>query len=714
MAVSPLPANPTAVWTTRLTADDLYDQYIIVSFSNATLVLSIGETVEEVTDTGFLASTPTIAVQQLGQDALLQIYPQGIRHIRANKQVTEWRAPGGRAIVRAATNRQQVVIALTGGELVYFEVDDSGSLSESHVRREMSSNVNCLSIQPLPLGRKRVRFLAVGCDDNTVRILSLDSSSCLEPLSMQAISAIPESLVMIDMPDQITEGSLSTLYLNIGLQNGVLLRTVLDQTTGQLSDTRTRFLGARAVRLFEMNMAGNPAVLALSSRPWLSYQLQSRIHLNPLSYEALEFAASFTSKQCLEGVVAIAGNALKIFTIEKFGQVFNETSVALTYTPRRFVVNPIHKSIAIIETDHNTYSSQEKKKALKARGFDDEDAQEEELDPVVFGHTRAQSGKWASLIRLVNPTTGETTFSLELEQNEAAFSVAVLNFAVDANQMFLAVGTAADVTLAPKSLSSGFIHIYKFVDEGMGLELVHKTPVDEVPHALLHFQGRLLAGVGKALRVYDLGKRKLLRKCESRAIPNCIVTLHNQGGRIVVGDIQESVHYASYLPAENKIVVFADDKAPRWISCSAMIDYDTVAGGDKFGNFFVDRLSKKLSQEIDEDDAGSKSVGKGYLHGAAHKLDLVAHYHVGDILTSLAKTSFVAGGREMILYTSFLGGIGIFIPFQTKEDIDFFQTLEMHMRNEMPPLAGRDHLSYRGYHVPVKVPFCVFVSWTMN
>ncbi|KAG0361649.1 Splicing factor 3B subunit 3 [Podila minutissima] len=702
MAVSPLPANPTAVWTTSLTADDPYDQYIIVSFSNATLVLSIGETVEEVTDTGFLASTPTIAVQQLGQDALLQIYPQGIRHIRANKQVTEWRAPGGRAIVRAATNRQQVVIALTGGELIYFEVDDSGSLSESHVRREMSSNVNCLSIQPLPLGRKRVRFLAVGCDDNTVRILSLDSSTCLEPLSMQAISAIPESLVMIDMPDQISEGSLSTLYLNIGLQNGVLLRTVLDQTTGQLSDTRTRFLGARAVRLFEMNMAGNPAVLALSSRPWLSYQLQSRIHLNPLSYEPLEFAASFTSKQCLEGVVAIAGNALKIFTIEKFGQVFNETSVALTYTPRRFVVNPIHKSIAIIETDHNTYSSQEKKKALKALGFDDEDAQEEELDPAVFGHTRAQPGKWASLIRLVNPTTGETTFSLELEQNEAAFSVAVLNFAVDANQMFLAVGTAADVTLAPKSLSSGFIHIYKFVDEGMGLELVHKTPVDEVPHALLHFQGRLLAGVGKALRVYDLGKRKLLRKCESRAMPNCIVTLHNQGGRIVVGDVQESVHYASYLPTENKIVVFADDKAPRWISCSAMIDYDTVAGGDKFGNFFVDRLPKKLSHEIDEDDAGSKSVGKGYLHGAAHKLDLVAHYHVGDILTSLAKTSFVAGGREMILYTSFLGGIGIFIPFQTKEDIDFFQTLEMHMRNEMPPLAGRDHLSYRGYHVPVK------------
>ncbi|KAK3816521.1 MAG: hypothetical protein J3Q66DRAFT_342705 [Benniella sp.] len=56
----------------------------------------------------------------------------------------------------------------------------------------------------------------------------------------------------------------------------------------------------------------------------------------------------------------------------------------------------------------------------------------------------------------------------------------------------------------------------------------------------------------------------------------------------------------------------------------------------------------------------------------------------------------------MVLYTSFLGGVGIFILFQTKEGIDFSQTLEMYMRNEMPPLVGRDHLSYRCYHVPVK------------
>lgn len=52
---------------------DEFDAYIIVSFVNATLVLSIGETVEEVTDSGFLGTTPTLSCSLLGEDALVQV-----------------------------------------------------------------------------------------------------------------------------------------------------------------------------------------------------------------------------------------------------------------------------------------------------------------------------------------------------------------------------------------------------------------------------------------------------------------------------------------------------------------------------------------------------------------------------------------------------------------------------------------------------------------
>ena len=108
---------------------DEFDAYIVVSFVNATLVLSIGETVEEVTDSGFLGTTPTLCCSTLGDDALVQVYPEGIRHIRADKRVNEWKAPGKKTVIKCAVNRRQVVIALSGGELVYFEMDPVSFIS---------------------------------------------------------------------------------------------------------------------------------------------------------------------------------------------------------------------------------------------------------------------------------------------------------------------------------------------------------------------------------------------------------------------------------------------------------------------------------------------------------------------------------------------------------------------------------------------------------
>ena len=106
----------------------------------------------------------------------LQVYPEGIRHIRADKRVNEWRTPGKRAIVRCALNERQVVVALTGGEIVYFEMDASGQLNEYTERKEMSSDVVSMSLGTVPPGEQRSRFLAVGLADQTVRIISLDPS----------------------------------------------------------------------------------------------------------------------------------------------------------------------------------------------------------------------------------------------------------------------------------------------------------------------------------------------------------------------------------------------------------------------------------------------------------------------------------------------------------------------------------------------------------
>ena len=64
--------------------------------------------------------------------------------------------------------------------------------------------------------------------------------------------------------------------------------------------------------------------------------------------------------------------------------------------------------------------------------------------------------------------------------------------------------------------AEGYVRLYRMVDNGRRLELVHKTAVGGIPGALAAFKGRLLVGVGPILRLYDMGKKKLLRKSEYR------------------------------------------------------------------------------------------------------------------------------------------------------------------------------------------------------
>lgn len=142
-----------------LFALDVHDSYIILSFVNGTLVLSIGETIEEVSDTGFLSSAPTLAVQQIGADALLQVHPHGIRHVLADKRVNEWKVPAGKTIVAATTNKRQVVVALSSAELVYFELDLEGQLNEYQDRKAMGSTVLAMSVGQVPVGRQRTPYL---------------------------------------------------------------------------------------------------------------------------------------------------------------------------------------------------------------------------------------------------------------------------------------------------------------------------------------------------------------------------------------------------------------------------------------------------------------------------------------------------------------------------------------------------------------------------
>ena len=125
-----------------------------------------------------------------------------------------------------------------------------------------------------------------------------------------------------------------------------------------------------------------------------------------------------------------------------------------------------------------------------------------------------------------------------------------------------------------------------------------------MPLALDSFDEHLLVGVGTTLRMYSMGKKRLLRKCECRNFPSLIRTISTHGDRICIGDMTQSFQFLKYTKDRNELIVFADDATPRYTTCGTLVDYQTVAGGDKFGNMFVLRLPDEL---LDDGTATSSS-----------------------------------------------------------------------------------------------------------
>ena len=74
-----------------------------------------------------------------------------------------------------------------------------------------------------------------------------------------------------------------------------------------------------------------------------------------------------------------------------------------------------------------------------------------------------------------------------------------------------------------------------------------------------------------------------------------IVHITTYGSRIFVSDVQESVHFVRYKRLDNQLIVFADETNPRWVTTACVLDFDTVAVADKFGNIGVVSLSLSLS-----------------------------------------------------------------------------------------------------------------------
>jgi splicing factor 3B subunit 3 len=704
LANSPLPGTPAAIFTVKAKDSD-EDEYIVLAFEDATLVLSIGESVEEVADSGFDLSVKTLACARLASGGMVQVHPTGLRHITASGQKKEWQCPGLKKVSIASCNSHQVMIAYEGGggEVTYFELDQSWNVNETS-SVTVGCEVSALDVGIVPKGRSRSLFGVVGGMDESVKVLSLDPGDLLSARSSCVVSGTPSSLCLIDMDN--------TLYLNIGTTNGLMQQTTLDAVSGSLAGNPTkRFLGVKPVKSGRVSIDGKACAVMLSTRPWVSYISASSNNLttSPLSFASLDNVCGFSSSMISEGIVATSGNTLRILTIENIESNFNETKVPLRYTPRQSCL--ISGKLAVVEADANDVTEA----AKKAAGYggaegasgaggddgmdvdDDEDDQEEKLakTTTVRGPIPTAPGSWGSCVRLVDPSSTATLDVLECGEGEAALCCCAIQFQSQGGEVLLAVGKSVGLQFNPLSFRDNYICLYRVVEDR--LTLLHATKVDGIVGGMTQCQGRLLAGVGGKLCMYDMGKKQLLRKCEVRVTDRMIKTVAAAGDRIFVGCVGDSVQIFKFDLGSMRIFPVCEDVMPRNIVATTVLDINTVCASDRFGNVFVLRCPKNAVEESVVADKGglfgNKSVGVNF--------EVVAHYYVGEVVVGMKRASLIQGGSEAVVYITITGKIGALLPIKAKDDIELFKGLQDKLRSKATKLCGRDFGQYRSSYAPI-------------
>jgi splicing factor 3B subunit 3 len=197
-----------------------------------------------------------------------------------------------------------------------------------------------------------------------------------------------------------------------------------------------------------------------------------------------------------------------------------------------------------------------------------------------------------------------------------------------------------------------------------------------------------------------MGKRQLLRKCELRGLPSYVKTIQTVGDRAFVGDMIQSVQVIRYDAVSNRLVLIANDGAPRPIVSQELLDFNSIAVGDKFGNISVLRLPRGADTSA-IDLTGQRALWDSAREDHTPKLELLCHYYVGEVVTSMTRSALVAGGPESLIYVTVAGRIGALVPFTSRAQVEFYTQLESALRTDAPRPTGRDPKLYRSYYAPV-------------
>lgn len=751
-----LPLQPRNIWTVKIDPTSKFEDFIVISFDTSTMALKIGDEVEEADpeDTGLDGEISSLAVVNIGE-SIVQIHSLGFRQIlfkegKFDKAIT-WEVPNGLNILHSSSTSTQLVLALSNGELVYFEMNNDGSqsLNEFTRRKSYIFQITSLTFSEITKGSISSPFIIVATKDQKLEVLSTLPKRTFELLSSNDMINIVSDIcvtndfeVVSNAEDEDKKSDKSKLHLHVGFQNGVYTRYQLSQI-GELMKPQNKYIGPEKIKLTKIVIDDFNYVGIHNIRTWVCYPTD-KLTLKPMPKpeklieeeeeeeevnEQETFSNGFTSISNFNsedidcGLLLIHDSKLVIANKPDMKKTDSIESISLRYTPRDVCSKEGGQGmiyIACSDQVQSPFKAAEKEDVddqyvyptggVIGEPFDEEDEnsiQKQFENAQQVGYQRSE--KWSSCLHIVSLKDEGIGQTIELLNDESAQRIALIPMTKDdETNDFVFVSTIMNFNVLPKKYTKCFIRVYKVLEDE-SLEFLYKHEMPRPVLSLTKFQGMALLGWGNELGIFELGKKQLIRKAGHQCPPTVreIIGLETKGNRIVISDISDSIRLAVYLPKLKKFIEFADDITSKHVTKSLMLDYNMIIIGDKFGTISIMKVPDEISEISDSDVDGTVIKSREMqFNGSCDRLTPLTSYYVGDVITGMKKCKLGLSNEEVVIYSGMNGSIGMISPLKSLREVNFFTDLQKFTLNALNEigwnLTERDHTKAKGYYSPVK------------
>ena len=75
------------------------------------------------------------------------------------------------------------------------------------------------------------------------------------------------------------------------------------------------------------------------------------------------------------------------------------------------------------------------------------------------------------------------------------------------------------------------------------------------------------------------------------------------------------------------------------------------------------------------------------------KAEILCHYHIGETANSVHRCTLIPGGSELLVYTTLSGGIGMLVPFTSREVSEDDVGMQSVLYTGISPLYTRTLIS---------------------